>query len=328
MVMDIVHRRHRSRFALLALVAPAGLLFTLAQPAQAQPRRKPAPVTRADIERLDKRIEEQQRRIDKLVKLQLQYLQTLTALSDGAPLPPAPPLDAPVSGSADPKADGAKPAPAPSTTAAAAAAAAADRKARPVAVEPPRKARAELGTVVGKVTGAPDAIVYVEDIVATARGTAVMKQENKQFLPRVLVVQKGTTVQFPNMDALFHNVFSVTPESSFDLGSYRQGESKGVTMSKPGVVSVYCNMHPQMVGYVLVVPNGNYAHAGKDGFFRLQNIPAGRHRIVAWAPDAKPVVTEAEVSETEPVTIELELKKGRGGLHMKKDGLPYGSYEK
>jgi hypothetical protein len=154
-----------------------------------------------------------------------------------------------------------------------------------------------------------------------------MKQENKQFLPQVLVVQKGTTVQFPNMDAVFHNVFSVTPDNSFDLGNYRQGESKGVTMTKPGVVSVYCNMHPQMVGHILVVPNGNFVRAGKDGFFRLSNVPAGKHRIVAWAPDAKPVGSDVEVSEAEPVTVELELKQRRSGPHVKKDGMPYGSYE-
>jgi hypothetical protein len=164
--------------------------------------------------------------------------------------------------------------------------------------------------------------------VVPARGTATMKQENKQFQPAVLIVQKGTTVQFPNLDAFFHNVFSVTPDNSFDLGSYRQGETKGVTMSKPGVVNVYCNMHPQMVGHILVVPNGNYVHAGKDGFFRLSNVPTGHHRIVAWAPDSKPTVAEADVNETEAVTVELELKKGRGGPHLKKDGLPYGSYDK
>ena len=180
----------------------------------------------------------------------------------------------------------------------------------------------------GKVTGAADAVVYVDDIVVPTRGTATMKQEGKQFQPAVLIVQKGTTVQFPNLDAFFHNVFSVTPDNSFDLGSYRQGETKGVTMSKPGVVNVYCNMHPQMVGHILVVPNGNYVHAGKDGFFRLSNVPTGHHRIVAWAPDSKPVVAEADVNETEAVTVELELKKGRSGPHLKKDGLPYGSYDK
>jgi hypothetical protein len=83
-----------------------------------------------------------------------------------------------------------------------------------------------------------------------------------------------------------------------------------------------------MVGHILVVPNGNYVRAGKDGFFRLTNVPAGKHRIVAWAPDAKPVVSELEVSEAEPVTVELELKPRRAGSHLKKDGMPYGSYER
>jgi plastocyanin len=310
-----VHRLQASRFAVLALTG-VGLAFT---PADAQPRGRAPAVTRADIDRLDKKIEEQQRRIDKLIKLQLQYMQMIAGLSDGTPPPVVPEPKAP-----EPKADNAKP---PDVKPVAGA----DAKARPASamVAPKPKPKAEaMGNIVGKVTGASDAVVYVEDIVVATRGTATMKQENKQFLPSVLVVQKGTTVQFPNLDAFFHNVFSVTPDSSFDLGSYRQGETKGVTMSKPGVVSVYCNMHPQMVGHILVVPNGNFVRAGKDGFFRISNVPAGRHRIVAWAPDAKAVATEAEVSDAEAVTVELELKKGRSGPHLRKDGLPYGSYEK
>jgi plastocyanin len=310
-----VHRLQASRFAVLALTG-VGLAFT---PADAQPRGRAPAVTRADIDRLDKKIEEQQRRIDKLIKLQLQYMQMIAGLSDGTPPPVVPEPKAP-----EPKADTPKP---PDVKPVAGA----DAKARPASamVAPKPKPKAEaMGNIVGKVTGASDAVVYVEDIVVATRGTATMKQENKQFLPSVLVVQKGTTVQFPNLDAFFHNVFSVTPDSSFDLGSYRQGETKGVTMSKPGVVSVYCNMHPQMVGHILVVPNGNFVRAGKDGFFRISNVPAGRHRIVAWAPDAKPVVTDAEVSDAEAVTVELELKKGRSGPHLRKDGLPYGSYEK
>jgi plastocyanin len=185
-----------------------------------------------------------------------------------------------------------------------------------------------LGTVVGKVEGAGDAIVYIDGAGPASRGTAAMKQEGKQFIPQTLVVTKGTAVEFPNRDAIFHNVFSMTPDNSFDLGSYRQGESKKVTMSKAGVVTVYCNMHPQMVGHILVVPNASYVRAGKDGFFRLTNVPAGTHRIVAWAPNAKPVTVQATVTDGEVVTVELAVKKGRGSLHTKKDGLPYGSYEK
>ncbi|HEX3759963.1 MAG TPA: plastocyanin/azurin family copper-binding protein [Kofleriaceae bacterium] len=311
---------HGSRLA-LTLASGLGLsMMPSATPsAHAQPRARPAPITRADLDRIDKKIDEQQRKLDRLIKLQIQYLQLLAAMTDGSAPPVVAPEPRPEPRPPEPKPDAPpRPAEARPTVAAAAAPAAAPRKPKPESV----------GNVVGKVTGADDAVIYVDDIVVPTRGTATMKQEGKQFLPPVLIVQKGTTVQFPNLDAFFHNVFSVTPDSSFDLGSYRQGETKGVTMSKPGVVNVYCNMHPQMVGHILVVPNGNYVHAGKDGFFRLSNVPAGHHRIVAWAPDAKPVTAEADVTDTEAATVELELKKGRSGPHLKKDGLPYGSYDR
>jgi len=313
-----VRTSQRSRLALLAF---GGFGLALTPSAEAQPRGRPAAVTRADVDRLDKKIEDQQRRVDKLIKLQLQYLQLLEAMTDGGS-----PAAAATDPRPEPKGDAAratepKPAVAAEPARPRPAAAAVDQK-------PKRPAAAAVGNVVGKVTGAADAIVYLDDIVVAGRGTATMKQEGKQFTPSVLVVQKGTTVQFPNLDAFFHNVFSVTPDASFDLGSYRQGETKSVTMSKPGVVNVYCNMHPQMVGHILVVPNGNYVRAGKDGFFRLSNVPAGHHRIVAWAPEAKPVSAETEVSDAEAATVELELKKGHSGPHLKKDGLPYGSYDK
>jgi len=104
-------------------------------------------------------------------------------------------------------------------------------------------------------------------------------------------------------------------------------ESRSVSMARPGVVSVYCNMHPEMVGYILVVPNALYARAGQDGFFRLTNVPAGHHRIVAWAPNTKPVTVEADVVEAEAATVELEIKLGRQLPHTNKDGMPYGSYK-
>jgi plastocyanin len=290
----------------------------------AQPKKKPAAATKADVDRLESKIEEQQKQIDKLVKAQQQHLQvlrgTFDAVSDVKPddaKPPEPKVTPPVKADikVEPKA----------TSTDKAAVGFTDKPKRTVEPKVAKKP-AGAGTVVGKVTGVGDAVVYIEGIVETTRGTATMKQEGKQFIPRVLVVQKGTTVAFPNLDAIFHNVFSVSPDQSFDLGSYQQGESKSVTMAKPGVVSVYCNMHPQMVGNILVVPNSHYAKAGKDGFFRLTNVPAGKHRVVAWAPNAKPVTAEAEVSDAGVVTIELELKKGRSAPHTKKDGLPYGSY--
>lgn len=304
---------HRHWFVLLIFLGVAALPHDSA----AQPKKKVPAATKADIARLEAKIEEQQKLIDKLVALHKQYLQALTQLfpqaGGGQPTGDVkPPPTEPV-GKVDPPKPPVDPKPPISKVT--------DPKPKPVKKE-------GAGTIVGKIAGAPDAVVYVETISASTKGTATMKQEGKQFLPQVLVVQKGTTVSFPNRDAIFHNVFSVTPDNSFDLGSYRQGETKTVTMSKPGVVNVYCNMHPQMVGHILVVPNGNYVRAGKDGFFRLTSIPPGKHRVVAWAPNAKPVVKDAEVNDAEVVTVEFELKKGRGGPHTKKDGMPYGSYEK
>jgi plastocyanin len=296
----------------------------LTQPAHAPAKPKTSPATQTDIERLEKKLADQQRMFEKLVKLQQQYLMSVMGLiSDtGGALPPPvtdpePKLDPKPSPDAKPD----KPLPK----------ADAKLETRPeprrVALEP-KKATKGVGTIVGKVKGgAGDVFVYVEDVVATTQGSAVMKQEGKQFIPRVMAVQKGTRVEFPNRDAVFHNVFSVTPEASFDLGSYRQGETKGVTMARPGVVNVYCNMHPQMVGYILVVPSSLYARAGQDGFYRLPNVPPGRHRLVAWAPNAKPVVSDVDVVDDEVVTSELEIKRGRELPHTNKDGLAYGSYQ-
>src|SRR5262249_7836065 len=183
----------------LTLIILTGLGFAIALPAQAQPRGKPAPVTRADIDRLDKKIEDQQKRVDKLIKLQMQYLQMLAAMTEGsAPVTPEPRAPEPKADS--PKADSPK-ADSPKAAEPKAVAASEPRSKPAVAVDLRPKKKAEIGNIVGKVTGAADAIVYVDDIVAAAKGTATMKQENKQFLPPVLVVQKGTTVQFPNLDA-------------------------------------------------------------------------------------------------------------------------------
>jgi plastocyanin len=289
---------------------------------------KPKPATQADIERLEKKIAEQQRMLERLIRLQQQYLQSMASLmtdSGGtAAMPPPPPPPEPVA-KVEPRPaqvenGGTKPNETRTTKP--------DPKQDPKAAKPAPVKKSGKGTLVGKVKGGGgDVYVYIADIVASAQGTATMKQQGKQFAPRVMAVQKGTRVEFPNLDAVFHNVFSVTPDNSFDLGSYRQGESKSVTMTKPGVVSVYCNMHPQMVGYILVTPSNLYTRAGADGFYRLANVPAGRHKVVAWAPNAKPVTMEVNITEDEVTTLEMEVKKGRSSPHLNKDGMPYGSYK-
>jgi len=277
-----------------------------------QPRKQKF-ATQADLDRVEKKIDEQRALLTKLITLQQQYLQSLIAVAGGEPVPvPASDQTAKV----DPKPADPKPTmkPAVMTTT--------------VKKAPDQPAKAAFGTVVGKVQGGGgEAVVYIDEPGAFVKGTATMKQQGKQFVPRMLVVQKGTTVDFPNMDAVFHNVFSVAPDNSFDLGSYRQGESKSVALAKPGVVTVYCNMHPQMVGHVLVVPNAMFVKTGADGFYKLPNVPTGKHRIVAWAPNAKPVVSEVEVLDGEVATVELEVTRRGATPHTNKDGMPYGSYK-
>jgi len=309
--------------ALTALVTAC--VFAFVPFAYAQPKTEAKPVGAAYIERLERKIADQQKTIGKVVRLQ-QQIMAATASALDAPAPSA---------SVTPPAAATAPATAPATvmpdaTPAVTVAPSPKVSDKPKTVARPDKAdKVGFGTVVGKVANGANAIIYVETINAPVKGAvAAMKQEGKAFQPSTLVVTKGTKVDFPNRDAIFHNVFSVTPDSSFDLGSYRQGESKSVTMTKPGVVTVYCNMHPQMVGHILVVPNSNYVRAGADGFFRLTNVPAGQHRIVAWAPNSKAVTVSANVVENEVATVEMEIKRGKAGAHTKKDGLPYGSYEK
>ncbi|MEO7731816.1 MAG: hypothetical protein ABIY55_12640 [Kofleriaceae bacterium] len=284
-----------------------GIAGAIMPDARGDARAKQRPVTQAELDKLEQRVEDQQRLLDKLIRLHSQYLQQIAALlpdATGKPGAPEPrPSEPRVAVKPEPRGD-AEP--------------------RPSARPRPTTS----GTVVGKVTGGGgDAFVYIEDVVAPAHGSAAMKQSGKQFAPQVLSVVKGTKVDFPNVDTVFHNVFSVTPDSSFDLGSYAQGGSKSVTMTRPGVVTVYCNMHPQMVGYILVTPSHLVVRAGQDGLFRLANVPVGHHRVVAWAPNAKPVVAEIDVGEADPATLELALQRGRGRPHTNKDGVAYGSYK-
>ena len=105
---------------------------------------------------------------------------------------------------------------------------------------------------------------------------------DKTYAPHVVVVPLGSTVRFPNHDPFNHNVFSVSEPNSFDLGLYGRGETKSYTFEHPGLVRVYCNVHPRMVAYVLVMENRYYAQPANDGSFSIDNVPAGRYRLHVW----------------------------------------------
>jgi plastocyanin len=112
--------------------------------------------------------------------------------------------------------------------------------------------------------------------------TLTMQQIDRRFSPDLLVVPVGTTVSFPNLDPIFHNLFSLSKPKAFDLGSYDKGQSRNVTFPKPGLVYVYCHLHPNMEATIVVTPNRWYARSDPSGQFRIPDVPPGRYTVVAW----------------------------------------------
>jgi plastocyanin len=124
-----------------------------------------------------------------------------------------------------------------------------------------------------------------------------MQQIGRRFSPDLLVVPVGSTVSFPNMDPIFHNIFSLSKPRTFDLGSYNKGETRTVVFPRPGVVEVYCHLHPNMEATILVTPNRWYARSNGTGQYKIPDVPPGRYIVVAWHKSAgflrKSVVVEA-----------------------------------
>jgi plastocyanin len=185
----------------------------------------------------------------------------------------------------------------------------------------------------GSMVEGRDAVVFVEHLPAgavdrTARPAPKMYQRNKAFDPSLLVVQVGDGVAFPNDDKIFHNVFSMSKGREFDLGLYRQGESKSVRFSKAGVAEVFCNIHPQMIGTILVLQNTAYAQVAPDGTFTLP-VPPGKHTLVAfWTKSRELVKKEIEAIPGQPVHVNFELAgSGHSERHLNKQGQPYGRYK-
>jgi plastocyanin len=109
-----------------------------------------------------------------------------------------------------------------------------------------------------------------------------LDQRNETFVPHVLAIVAGTTVDFPNSDHTYHNVFSLSKTKSFDLGRYAVGHSKSVRFDRPGIVRVFCDIHSHMSAFILVFAHRYFSVADPDGSYRLENVPPGTYTAVAW----------------------------------------------
>jgi plastocyanin len=131
----------------------------------------------------------------------------------------------------------------------------------------------------------------------------VMRQRNMEFTPRVLVAPVGSTIELPNNDRVFHNVFSFTNGKPFDLGLYPTGASKHIKVDRAAVNRLYCNIHPHMAAYIVAVDTPYYAASDRTGAFAIRDVPPGRYTYHAWRSGGETLSATVVVGDGQPLEI-------------------------
>jgi len=161
------------------------------------------------------------------------------------------------------------------------------------------------GDIEGKVTGMKGkSVVYVEAIAGKTfpapKDYPVVDQKGLVFVPHVVAVQQGTTVEFLNSDNVAHNVFwtaiSGDKKAGHNLGTWPKGEKRPFTFDKPGVVPLLCNVHPDMAGYIIVSPTPYFAETDDSGDYKIKDIPDGSYTVTVWHEGAKNQSKQVTVS--------------------------------
>lgn len=159
---------------------------------------------------------------------------------------------------------------------------------------------------------AGDAVVYLDGSIngkklSPAAKPTIMDQKDLVFIPHVLPVLLGSTVEFPNGDDIRHNVYSPSPAKRLNLGTYPPGTTKKVTFDKPGVVELRCNVHDEMLAFILVMENPYYALTDASGHFSISGIPSGRYRVKVWHQKWIAPPKTIEMMEERPIQVEFQL---------------------
>jgi plastocyanin len=152
----------------------------------------------------------------------------------------------------------------------------------------------------GHISPANSTVVWLSPIDADTNDAAgvppmhtVLQQKNKTFEPHLLVVTKGSTVDFPNRDPWFHNVFSLFNGKRFDLGLYEAGTTRTVHFDREGISFIFCNIHPEMSAVVVVLASQYFAVPDKQGEFSIASVPPGRYTLHVWNESALPAALQA-----------------------------------
>ena len=160
----------------------------------------------------------------------------------------------------------------------------------------------------------------------------VMNQQNLTFLPHVLAIPVGATVLFPNNDKVDHNVFSLSRSNKFNLGNYKPGERKTVRFDNPGIVELRCDLHAEMLAYILVMKNPYFAvtddkgrfeipdagYFSKYGIPKIENLPAGKYTAKTWHEKLKTERQKVAVTDNGDVVIQWRLTRGTPGVLYKR----------
>ena len=174
-----------------------------------------------------------------------------------------------------------------------------------------------LGTINGTVKAKKakylrDTLVYIENVTNSfepPQEHTVMDQKNMTFIPHILPLLKGTTVDFLNSDMVQHNIYS--PDAVADnmnLGTWLKGEVRSFTFNKLGIASMRCNAHVDMLAYVLVLQNPYFARVNNDGSFSITNLPEGKYTVKLWHERYKAEDRQVEAKANVSATVEFELK--------------------
>jgi hypothetical protein len=134
-----------------------------------------------------------------------------------------------------------------------------------------------------------------------------LSQQRETFVPHVLVITKGSTVDFPNNDPFFHNVFSLSSAATFNLGRYPRGQTRSQTFNKPGIVKVFCQIHSHMSATILVLDHPYFTVPRTDGTYRLPPLPPGEYTVVGWHERVGERTTRIRVQAGQSVTVDLSL---------------------
>ena len=167
------------------------------------------------------------------------------------------------------------------------------------------------GSISGKLSGVSgNSVVYVDTIAGKSfpapEQHPVLNQKGLAILPHILITQTGSTVDFLNSDKVAHNVFWPGIQSGgkkgpgHNLGTWPQGEKRSFKFDQAGVVPVLCNVHPEMSGYIVVVPTPYFAETDASGVYKIDNVPDGQYTVTAWHEGAK--------TQSKPVAVSGDAK--------------------